>query len=57
MHNVGDGQRVTVPPIAELELALEGGTSHSAGTHGQRRTVRADRLLARQNGASFLMFR
>jgi hypothetical protein len=40
---VGDGQRVTVPPIAELELALEVGAPQIVGSsaRGQRRAARA----------------
>ena len=40
---VGDGQRVTVPPIAELELGLEVGAPQiiGASARGQRRAARA----------------
>src|SRR5258708_37977671 len=40
---VGDGKRIAVVPIAELELALEVGTPQiiGAGARGQRRAARA----------------
>ena len=47
---VGDGQRVTVSAIAELELALEVGAPQIIGSsaRGQRRAARA---VARHAGA------
>jgi hypothetical protein len=40
---VGDGERIAVPPIAELELALEVGTPQiiGCGALGERRAARA----------------
>src|SRR5437879_7826090 len=40
---IGDGQRVTIPAVAELELALEVGAPQivGAGARGQRRAARA----------------
>lgn len=40
---VGDGQRIAVVPIAELELALEVGTPQiiRSSARGQRRAARA----------------
>ena len=47
---VGDGQRVTVPPIAELELALEVGAPQIIGMRALRQR-RAARAVARPAAA------
>jgi hypothetical protein len=47
---VGDGQRIAVPPIAELELALEVGAPQINGSSA-RRQRRAARAVARPAGA------
>jgi hypothetical protein len=47
---VGNGERIAVPPVAELELALEVGTAQVIGRRalGERRAVGA---VARPAGA------
>src|SRR4029077_15915105 len=47
---VGDGQRIAVPPVAELELSLEVGAPQVIG-HSALRQRRAARAMARPAAA------